>query len=98
MGTDTAMVLAAGRGASGPRLPQFSSHLWRMVGCVGALTVAFALYARSERQIGRVHELRYRSFLLADELRQSGDDVTRMARAYLVTGDPVYKQRFQAIL
>jgi CheY-like chemotaxis protein len=31
--------------------------------------------------------LRYASYLLDDELRQSPDDLTRMARTYVVTGD-----------
>jgi PAS domain S-box-containing protein len=93
-----AIVLGSWRDALGPKLSQFSSHLWWLLGCAGALAVAFALYARSEQQIARTNELRHRSFLLADELRQSGDDLTRMARTYVVTGDPVYKQHFQDIL
>ena len=48
--------------------------------------------------MNRANELRYRSFLLADELRQSSDDLTRMVRTYAMTGDPVYKQRYQDIL
>ena len=35
---------------------------------------------------------------LGDELRQSSDDLTRMVRTYVVTGDPVYKQYYQDIL
>ena len=92
------IVLGSWREALGPRLTQFSDHLWRMAGCAGALAIAIALYARSEMEIAHVSEQRYRSVLLADELRQSGDDLTRMARTYVVTGDPVYKQRFQEIL
>ncbi|MEI6862991.1 MAG: ATP-binding protein [Candidatus Omnitrophota bacterium] len=42
--------------------------------------------------------MRIHSLLLADELRQSSDDLTRMVRTYAVTGDPVYKQHFQNIL
>ena len=41
---------------------------------------------------------RYDSYLLADELRQSSDDLTRMARTYAVTGDPKYKAYFDEIL
>lgn len=76
----------------------FSVHLQRMGLSVCSLAIAFALYARSEREILRTHQLRLESFLLADELRQSGDDLTRMARTYVVTGDPAYKQSFQNIL
>lgn len=41
---------------------------------------------------------RYISFILADELRQTSDDLTKMVRLYVVTGDPKYKQRFQDII
>ena len=41
---------------------------------------------------------RYASYLLADELRQSSDDLTRMARTYTVTGAQKYKEYFERIL
>lgn len=41
---------------------------------------------------------RYRSLLLAGELLQSSEDLTRMARTYVTTGDPVYKHHFFEIL
>ncbi|MEI7867557.1 MAG: ATP-binding protein [Candidatus Methylumidiphilus sp.] len=62
------------------------------------LAIAFAVYAWSEKQIDRANDLRLQSHLLVDELRQSSDDLTRMARIYVVTGDPVYKTYYQTIL
>ncbi len=41
---------------------------------------------------------RYESYKLADQLRQSSDDLTRMIRTYSVTANPVYKDRFYTIL
>ena len=41
---------------------------------------------------------RDRAHELARELRQSSDDLTRMARTYAVTGDERYRQYFQEIL
>jgi len=41
---------------------------------------------------------RYKSILLADQLRQSSDDLTRMVRSYVVTGDPIYAKYFDEIL
>jgi diguanylate cyclase (GGDEF)-like protein/PAS domain S-box-containing protein len=41
---------------------------------------------------------RYRSLLLASELFQSSEDLTRMARTYVITGNPVYKHHFFEIL
>lgn len=40
----------------------------------------------------------YESYILADQLRQSSDDLTRMARTYAVTGDPRYEQYYGQIL
>jgi len=91
-------IREAGQSASSPKPTQFSRHIWRMVGCAAALAMAFALYARSEKDIDRANELRHRSLLLADELRQSSDDLTRMVRTYVFTGDPGYKQHYQEIL
>ncbi|WP_074634300.1 MULTISPECIES: ATP-binding protein [Nitrosospira] len=41
---------------------------------------------------------RFRAVLLADELLQSSEDLTNMARYYVVTGDPKYEQFFFQIL
>lgn len=41
---------------------------------------------------------RFESYKLADELRQSSDDLTRMARSYAATRDNRYKLYFQDIL
>lgn len=41
---------------------------------------------------------RYRSLLLANELFQSSEDLTRMARTYVITSNPVYKHHFFEIL
>jgi signal transduction histidine kinase len=40
---------------------------------------------------------RYRALMLADELQQSSDNLTRMARAYVITGDAKYKRYFMEI-
>lgn len=38
------------------------------------------------------------AYLLVDELRQTSDDLTRMARLYSVTGEDTYRDYFQRIL
>lgn len=43
-------------------------------------------------------ENRYQSYLLADELRQSSDNLTRLARTYVVTNDIKYEQMYNDIL
>ena len=41
---------------------------------------------------------RYSAQQLADSLRQTSDDLTRMVRLYAMTGDPVYRDYFNEIL
>src|SRR5688572_22087963 len=79
-------------------LSRFSRSLWLTLGMFVVFAATFVLYARSEKQIIRANESRQQSFLLADELRQSSDDLTRMVRTYVVTGAPLYKQHYQEIL
>ncbi|MBT8339712.1 MAG: transporter substrate-binding domain-containing protein, partial [Desulfatitalea sp.] len=55
------------------------------------------LYEGEKRQI-EIEERRHRSFLLALELKQSSDDLTRFARTYVVTGDPKYETFYWDII
>ncbi len=48
--------------------------------------------------ISRAHQQRYTSFKLATELRQSSDDLTRLARTYVVSGDPKWEKQYNEIL
>lgn len=61
-------------------------------------TGLFALSLYSGWQLDRAHERRYQSYLLADELRQSSDDLTRMVRSYIATGNPKYRSYYEEIL
>ncbi len=80
------------------QLTRFSRYLWLTLGMFAAFATTFGLYALSEKRVDRANESRHRSYLLADELRQSSDDLTRMVRTYVVTGAPIYKQHYQEIL
>ncbi|MBK7057350.1 MAG: PAS domain S-box protein [Leptospiraceae bacterium] len=62
------------------------------------LAIVFSIYAWSEKQIDIANELRHDSILIANELRQSSEDLTRMARVYVVTGNPIHKKYFQDII
>jgi methyl-accepting chemotaxis protein len=48
--------------------------------------------------IATAHQKRYASFLLADELRQSSDDLTRLARTYVVTSDAMWEKQYNEVL
>ena len=62
-----------------------------------SLTEAFIIM-RNTQEVVEAEENRYLSYLLADELRQSSDDLTRMVRTYSQTGDERYVDYFQEIL
>jgi diguanylate cyclase (GGDEF)-like protein/PAS domain S-box-containing protein len=79
-------------------LSRFSHYLWLTLGMFVVFAVSFVVYVRAEKQIDRANEFRQQSFLLAEELRQSSDDLTRMVRTYVVTGGPIYKRHYQEIL
>ena len=64
---------------------------------LGGLGV-MALHLHTLGALEAAEQRRYESFKLADELRQSSDDLTRMARTYVVTGDVRYEEYFNRIL
>ena len=64
--------------------------------CLVLLSVISLKSASDE--VARTTDLRYRSYLLADELRQSSDDLTRLVRTYAVTGDAKYEKQYFDIL
>ncbi|MBI2745845.1 MAG: EAL domain-containing protein [Burkholderiales bacterium] len=76
----------------------YTRSLRLSVGIAALLFICFGIYVQAEKQVDRANEARYRSRLLADELRQSSDDLTRMVRSYVQTGNPLYKQYFGDIL
>lgn len=61
-----------------------------------ALLIIF-LYA-SQNDLFESQQRKFNSYLLADELRQSSDDLTRFMRTYALTGDPKYKEYFFSVL
>ena len=77
---------------------QFSLHIWLAIGLFIALIIIFTLYVHLEKAVDRNNLSRHNSFMLANELRQSSDDLSRMARSYIVTGNPAYKQYYQDII
>lgn len=56
------------------------------------------LILQNQRELVDSQEIRFQSWLTADELRQSSDDLTRLARTFVVTGDEDYRQQFRDIL
>jgi methyl-accepting chemotaxis protein len=78
-----------------------SLFIWLAAGSAGlVLLTALALLqlGRASNQLSAAEASRYQSYLLADMLRQSSDDLTRLARTYVVTGDAKYETQYWDIL
>lgn len=52
---------------------------------------------KNEQSLAELQRRRYESRQIAEELRRSSDDLTRMARTYAVTGDPRFLEYFKEI-
>ncbi|MBV8156152.1 MAG: HAMP domain-containing protein [Dyella sp.] len=89
---------------SSERLRGFSiKQRFMLLSGIVALLLAMIIAAvvalnKSRDQLAKAHEDRYLAKQLATELRQGSDDLTRLARTYVVTGDPRYEEQYQAIL
>jgi len=68
------------------------------IGPVVGLLVLSLLAFWNQRELNRAQENRYASYRLANELRRSSNDLTRLARTYVVTGDEEYEQNYWSIL
>ena len=66
--------------------------------CGGILGFGAFEYHDSATTVDKANAARYNSYLLADELRQSSDDLTRLARTYVVSGDAKWEQQYFEIL
>lgn len=50
------------------------------------------------QKVNQMSQIRYQSYQAADELRQSSDDLTRLGRTYVLTGDETYEKMYMDIL
>jgi len=66
--------------------------------CLVVYSILFTVYVLAEKRIDSANEMRHQSFLLANELRQSSDDLTRAARTYIASGNRFYKQHYSEII
>ena len=69
-----------------------------LIALLGAIVCSLILLVRAEVEITASEQRRFNSYQLADELRQSSEDLTNMARLFVVTGKERFAQQFQEIL
>lgn len=66
---------------------------------LGAATIGAAVMSnRSSALADETAARRYHSYLLADEMRQSSDDLTRLARTYVATGEGAWEKQYAEIV
>ncbi|MCP9757805.1 methyl-accepting chemotaxis protein [Aquitalea sp. S1-19] len=69
-----------------------------LIGALSALLLAcFIGLMKASNNLEQAYQAQYHSYLLADEFRQSSDDLTRTARTFVVTGDPRFQSEYQTI-
>jgi len=64
----------------------------------GVVAVIVVLLVKNQKDLTQSQKVRYESYLLAEHLRQSSEDLTRMARTYVTTGDPQFEDYYWHIL
>ncbi|NVK32326.1 MAG: HAMP domain-containing protein, partial [Gammaproteobacteria bacterium] len=62
------------------------------------LAVSMIMGNLSEKSLVAAETAKFDSYLLMDELRQSSDDLTRLARTYVSTGNAIYEDQYNQIL
>lgn len=75
----------------------FLSYLIIITGIV-ALGILTIIMSNTEDLLEKKHEMRYQSYLVADQLRQGSNDLTKFARTYVETGDPKYEKIYWDVL
>jgi PAS domain S-box-containing protein len=78
------------------RLVQGMFAVLTLVAAITALVIGWA--AARRRALVEIQQQRFDSYRLANQLRQSSNDLTRFARMYVATGDPRYEEIYRDIL
>lgn len=60
-------------------------------------TLLFILF-QNQGNLAKSRDIQYESYQLADQLRQSSDDLTRMVRTYVATGNLEFEREYWAVL
>jgi signal transduction histidine kinase/CheY-like chemotaxis protein/HPt (histidine-containing phosphotransfer) domain-containing protein len=90
---------ASSGGRSTPSIRRRLGALLTTLGLlVGALLVVTTLQLRGSGEQTRAENQRHRSFLVADGMRQSSDDLTNMVRLHVATGQLRYRDYYDEVL
>ncbi len=73
------------------------SYTFIVLGVI-VLGILSMIMSQNQKVLNEKQEQRYYSYQLADELRQSSDDLTRLARTYVISGESKYEKMYWDIL
>lgn len=62
------------------------------------LAVILVLLVTNQKDPTQSQKVRYESYVPAEQLRQSADDLIHLARTYKTTGEPKFEQYYRHIL
>ena len=62
------------------------------------LGLSIYLMSRNQADLEQSHKVRFESFLVADELRQSSEDLSRFCRNYVLTGERIWENKYWDVL
>lgn len=65
---------------------------------MGSIVSVTRALKEANSNLDLAHESRYYSFMLANEMRRSSEDLTKFGRAYVTTGDPNDEERYYIVL
>jgi signal transduction histidine kinase/DNA-binding response OmpR family regulator len=89
----------AGHTGPGPSIRRLLAVLLATFGLlIGGLLVVATLQLRGSNRQAEAENRRAESFLVADSMRQSSNDLTQMVRLYVSTGQPRYREYYDEIL
>ena len=77
---------------------RFGFRQWLVGSLFAAFLIALGFFSLAQDRLDISYERRHDSFFLAEELRQSSDDLSRFARSFVTTGDARYRQHYQRVL
>jgi signal transduction histidine kinase/CheY-like chemotaxis protein/HPt (histidine-containing phosphotransfer) domain-containing protein len=90
---------SAGGRRHGPSIRRLLAILLGTLGLlVAGLFLVTTMQLRRADEQAEVENRRTESFLVADSMRQSSNDLTQMVRLYVATGQPRYREHYDEIL
>ncbi len=77
---------------------ELTLRFWAAIALLLTFSAIFVAYVYAEKRINEANAQRDYSLKIIGELRQSSDDLTRMVRSYIATGEHRYKDYFNEII